>query len=138
MHGRQAIRDAIKATLLNNTACGASVFENRSSTLTALELPAIVIASETETSVPRDIGATAYVRKLTLLLEIRAQATADSATDDALDNIALQIETKLRTNNNLGGIVFSLLLTGTTVAYSADGDSYTGHMTMTYEADYIF
>lgn len=138
MHARQQIRDAVKALLLGHTAAGQSVFENRTSTLTPIELPAIVIASEKETSVPRDNMGMQYIRNLTLLIEIRVQANADSAADDALDNLALQVENLIQQNGNAAGPAYSALLTDTSVQFSAEGDEYTGQLTMTYNCIYIF
>ena len=138
MHARQQIRDAVKTLLIGNTAAGQSVFENRTSTLTPIELPAIVIASEKETSVPRDNINSQYIRHLTLLIEIRVQATADSAADDALDNLAQQVESLIQMSGNAAGPAYSMLLTDTAVQFSAEGDSYTGHLTLTYDCTYIF
>lgn len=136
MHQRQAIREAVKAQLLNRTAAGARVFESRTVPFQRLELPAIAVYTlsesvEIEGTAPRELK-----RTMELAIEAHVSVRPDTTVDDALDALAEEIERAMHADQTLGGTAGDAVLSSTDVGISAEGNRPTGVVGLTYSVTY--
>jgi hypothetical protein len=134
-HNRQVIRDAIVALLTNNTTCGANVYANREQALWATEVPAILVTSQKETAIPRDISGQTYIRDLTV--EIHIKVSVNETSDDALDAIALEVEQIMGDDKSLSGTALGSTYLTTDLTFDASGQTDKGVAVMTYQIQYI-
>ncbi len=99
-HLHQQIRDAMITALTGLTSTGSRVFANRVYPLTAADLPAIRIYTEEEEA--EQIGLMGQWRQRGLSISVEACAKANTALDNTLDQIGLEIEKAIA-----GGITVS-------------------------------
>lgn len=131
---RKAIRKAVAAVLLNNTAAGPHVYASRTRPLPAKSLPAILVYSNDEAVEIFNESPREYKRTLTLGIEIAARA--DDTLDDTLDDIAQQVE-RILSENQMPGGADTLLLNGVAITLSGEGDNQHGSCILTYDAIYF-
>lgn len=120
--------------LTNFTGAGANVFSARETTLWKPELPAILIYAREEHSEPLDTTTNSLKRKLSLAIEIRAES--NSNLDDALDDIAVQVEGLMNADPTLQGKALNSLLIQTEIETSAESEKPIGAARLTYEVLY--
>lgn len=118
---RKQIRAAIKAKLLNATACGARVYTNRFTRVWDNELPAILIYTVDEPVTTWAEAPREYERRLKLAFEVVASPTADAVVDDILDDIIQQIEDILALDCTLGERCRDIMITNTEYTSTVDG-----------------
>lgn len=135
-HPRQVIRHAVVAQLLGNTAAGARVFAARRVPFQRVELPAVAVYVPTESvevtsraTAPRELD-----RRAQVVVEACAQGAGD--VDDALDEIALQVENALHADWTLGGVASDLLLASTETDVLDDGKQLIGVVRLEFEVRY--
>lgn len=135
-HPRQVIRHAVVAQLLGNTVAGARVFAARRVPFQRVELPAVAVYVPTESvevtsraTAPRELD-----RRAQVVVEACAQGAGD--VDDALDEIALQVENALHADWTLGGVASDLLLVSTEVDVMDDGKQLIGVARLEFEVRY--
>jgi hypothetical protein len=135
-HPRQAIREAIKAALLNHTAAGARVFETRMLPAKRLELPAITVYTLEEPVDPAS-GSTAP-RELTRNAQIAIEAAVKQGenVDDAMDDIALEIERAMHADETFGDVCANSILASTAMDVAEVGDQPIGVVILTYSVTY--
>lgn len=135
-HQRKLIRQAVTALLIGATAAGARVFPSRVLPLRTPELPTIAVYTADESveegsrqSAPRELE-----RLVSVVVEAWV-APADDV-DDAMDDIAEQIEVALHADPYWGGVVGDSILTGSETEVVGQGDRRMGLVILTYAAIY--
>ncbi len=141
MHERQAIREAILAQLLGTapayrTSAGARVYKSREAPNRKAELPAINIYTDSEpvdegskNTAPREL-------KRIAVIAIEAWVTASDNVDDALDALALEIETAMDLDVNLADTAFDSILLSTDIGLKLDGERPMGVLHLEYAVTY--
>lgn len=163
LHMRALIRRGMVAVFLADAGIAASmgdrIFPNRVEQWWAEELPATGVYTLHEENVETDKNPDPEERKLTLAVEVLAQATENM--DDQLDALALLVEramsidalgaamtaiveaklgqTLARDSQNRSPVDAALLrirLTGTETGIAVDGERQTGVSTLTFDVEY--
>lgn len=140
MHQRTVIRQAIVDRLqAANTAAGARVYPTRVLPLRKLELPAIAVYT-LEEAVDRESVKTApreLEREAPMVIEAMIAAESSSVpVDEAMDAIALEIETVMHADPYFGGAAGDSFLDSTSLEVIQEGDRLMGLVTMTYAVRY--
>jgi hypothetical protein len=135
MHQRQAIRHAAKLALLGQTAAGERVYTTRTQPFDPVDGPGLMIYTVDETSEHDSLGPRRGLMRV-LQLAIEVVAAVNATLDDALDDMAVEIERALAGNNTLSGACKDLELTRTQVALRKDGDKLTGGIVLTFGVVY--
>ncbi len=133
-HQRQIIREKIRDLLLQKTWAEKRIYTNRSTALFESELPCILILTRDEaarkfTEAPRQL-------QRQLNVSIQAICRLQDDIDDYLDSLALQIEILINVNPFLDETVADVILTGTEVAVSSEGNMPIGSITLNYQVEY--
>jgi len=134
-NNRAAIRTALKTILSGATTAGTNVYSHRETALWKSELPAILIYSNEESTVPESLRATRYVRTLQLTVEARVEATSN--VDNTLDALLAEIETIIVANPSITATVLSTVQTNTEIRVESDGEKDIGVGVLTFECKYI-
>lgn len=136
MHERQAIREAVVAQLVGvapvfRTAARDRVTKSRMAPIRG-ELPAINVYTDGEeidanskNSAPREL-----MRTMTVTIEAWAKYAEN--VDDALDDLALEIETAMDLDLNLANTAFDSVLERTEIGIKLDGDRPMGCVHLEY------
>ena len=115
------------------TAAGARVFKTRLSPIRGLELPALNVYTDDETSDAKNSAPVELVRTVPVVIEGWVALT--SGVDDALDALALQIETAMDSDSSFGDTVESTL-TLTQFGYKLEGERQMGCVHLEYTTTY--
>ena len=134
-NNRKNIRSALSTLLLGNTSAGNNVFSNRITPVWNNELPVILIYSEEEDAVPRDLRVSSYQRILNLTIECKAEANA--SLDDDLDDLASEIEDILSSNPSISGTSLGSVLTRTELELNAEAEKPIGVLRLYLEIKYM-
>lgn len=140
LHQRQVIRHAVRSLLLGHTAAKDRVHASRDVPLRRNEVPAVLVytveepvESDSDTTAPREL-----TRRLRL--EIAGVVGPDPAdkirVDDALDALALEIETVMHADPFLGGACGDSILENTTISLRPDGEINMGIVALSYRVTY--
>lgn len=141
---RKAIRAAMVAALKGKTSAGNRVFGNRTDPVmdraTDLdngheEFPLLLVFSRDEKSEVFDESPRRYRRTLELLIE--GTTNVGDASDDALDDLADEIETAALVDDTLGDLVNDVRLTNTSMMLADSGRKVIGGVTLTLEVEYF-
>ncbi|MBK7592227.1 MAG: hypothetical protein IPI27_13400 [Betaproteobacteria bacterium] len=100
-HVRRQIREAVATAVTGLTTTGTRVFQSRVYPLEATDLPALLIATLSETSEPVTIHGPRELMRVLSVQVWHHKATAD--LDDALDLICKEVEIALASDMTLGG-----------------------------------
>jgi len=139
-HPRQLVRDAFVTALTGATAAGASVESTRVLRYRRDQLPAVLVYFETETveadshnSSPRYLE-----RTVSIVVEGWVQQAAGVEIENALDDLALEIETAIDADPYLGGVIGDLgaRLDDTTAEVREEGQQLLGLVALTYLCEY--
>ncbi len=134
-HLRRQIREAVATAVTGLTTTGSRVFQSRVYPLELTDLPALLIATLSETSEPVTIhGPRELMRVLSVQVSGITKATAD--LDDALDGICKEVEIALASDITLGGKCKSVTLTTTSMELTGGSDTPVGRATMVFKVDY--
>lgn len=144
MNRRNQIRDAIKSLLLNQTSCGERIYTQRAQPSWEITYPAIFIFARSESAQPmsrndedeQGITKVAYLRNLEVAVEIRVKMLDDGNIDDALDDIAGEVERRVLENDTLGQVVNAMIYTGCSIEVDVGGEKPIGLVTMVYDVSY--
>lgn len=134
-HVRQQIREALATVLNSQPLVGANVFINRTQPVTDSVLPCLIIAVENDES---ESASMSYPRLANhrLVISIRAFAHANSALDDALDAMCMNVEKALSANISLGGLTKDLQISSTSMALNSEAETNYGEAAMLWSAAY--
>lgn len=137
MHERQAIREAIVAQLIGTapdfrTDARERVFKSRHAPVRHSELPAINVYTESESIKPgsESTAPRELTRTVTVAIEAWTQMTEN--VDDALDELALQIETAMDVDLNLAGTAFDSVLNSTEIGITTAAERPMGVIHLEY------
>ena len=134
-HVRTEIRARVATLLTGLATTGNSVLTSIPEALDPEELPALVIYTAAETiedgSFPRP---RVQHRLVDLMIEGCAQAV--TGVEDTLDQMALEVEQAIASDNSLGGLVHVCTLQSTETQVSTQGEIPTGSFRMTYSVLY--
>lgn len=133
MHERAAIRAAVVAALAATTELAGRVDSNRVRRSQDAELPVAIVYTLVEQSHLMDLSR-ALQRKLSLVVELRVKATDD--LDDAIDDLALVVETALSVDPTFGRIALNSSLASTQVGLNGEGEYRHGAALLTYDVTY--
>lgn len=134
-HPRQEIRHAVAAQLTGKTAAGGRVFRTRKVPYQGVELPALAVYTLEESveddgdSAPRELQ-----RSIQLAVEGVVEGTED--VDDALDALALEVETALHADDTFGGKASDSMLSSTELDVFEDGERTVGLVRLVYAVTY--
>lgn len=133
-HPRAAIRHAVTQFLVDAaTAAGSRVFPTRKVPLRAAQLPALNVYTLVE-NIGDDSTAMQLDRELQVIVEGRVRLTAN--VDDALDDLALEVEVALQADPKLGGAVDEIRLVSTTISVDDSGNEEIGIAILEWLASY--
>jgi len=132
---RTEIRDAVKELLDGETEAGSNVYVNRETSLWQSELPAILIYTNQESSVPNSINLKRYIRTLELKIEVKVEES--EAVDEEIDALLAEIEEIVSENISLSGTVLSTKQISTEIEFDTSGEKPLGVGTLTFECQYI-
>jgi len=136
MHARQQIRDAVVALLTGLPTTGARVHAGRTRPLAEDHDPTLLVYTTEERSQADTIGRpVATLRELTLRVEGRVVSAA-VPPDDALDDIAAEVEAAIGADPTLGLGVIDSELTATRILAQAPGQRQAGEITLDYLITY--
>lgn len=138
-HERADIRNqAVTQLIAGNTGAAGRVFKTRMAPVKGAELPAIAVYTLDEDVDPESVTTSPrkLYRTVDLVIDAWAQVPADGSIDDALDDLALQVETAMDADIFLGTTARSSFLSRTEIAVSVDGDMISGCAHMIYSVEY--
>lgn len=137
-HQRKLIRQAVRTLLDGATAAGARVYATRVLSLRRQELPAISVYTLEEsvegdsvTHAPREL-----TRGMPLIIEAWVAPGDAAAVDDAMDDIAEEIETAMHADPYLTDTAAESVLDSTTLEVVQEGDRLMGLVALTYQVTY--
>src|SRR5262245_29763898 len=134
-HQREIVRKAVRDALIDRTDAKRRVTTTRVIPYRKTDCPAITVytltesVSEAENTAPREL-----TRELDV--EIVGWVSEGPQMDDALDDLALQIETAIHADPTLGGAAGDMVMQSTEASVSKDGDCLLGLITLKYTATY--
>ncbi len=134
MHQRKQIRDKVVSLLIEKTDAGHKIFPSRVIPIEEQTLPSIQVYANSETSEIWQEAPREYERKLSLSVQITAQA--GDQLEDVLDQIAEQVENVLRQDHTLGELCRDIVLAGTELTINQNGDTLIGSCNITYDILY--
>lgn len=137
IHERTVIRRAVRDLLKGKTVAGAQVDTTRIDTWRDSELPALSVYTseefvddeESQDTSPREL-------KRQVDVEIVGAVGASERMDDAMDALALEIETVMHADPFLGGVAADSILTETEAKVHNEGKRLIGIVVLTYRVTY--
>jgi hypothetical protein len=130
-HVRKQLRDSIKTAL--ETATGLSVHTNRVEDLVGIDLPAIVVLTDTETAERLDKSGALH-RQITAAIVLIVDG-ASVTLDEELDAFSVSIETALGGDPPSPAYQIDLLSTELDLQSDEDGDRWFGYLVLEYTAN---
>jgi len=137
-HARTQIRDAVVTALTGLATTGSNVFASRpeSRPLPQTSLPCLLIYTRDESVDYVSEGAGLREQERRLSLMVQGVTSANAALDDALDQIALEVEAAMSTSGMLSGLAQNIALQATSMSFDGDGDHPVGRAELQYEILY--
>lgn len=124
-HIRKRIRDAVVTALTGLTTTGTRVYKSRVYPLESGKLPGLCIYTKSE-----EISTTTINRPRTqirtLEVVVEGYVMANSAFDDTIDQISVEVEEALYTNALLGGLAKETNILSFDADYSGEGEKVVG------------
>lgn len=135
MHARQQIRASVAAILTPNSA-GAGVYPGRSTDFQAGDLPALTVHTDRETVSDQTTVGRPRQQWREVELVVTGYTTTGGEVDDALDALAVEVETLLAADNTLGGLARDCWLLTSSIERDTQS-THAGAITLTYRVSYI-
>lgn len=145
-HQRQAIREALKTMLLNQTVAGDRVWINRPNPLSQKpgqrsvrdQLPAILIYTRNERSEILNVAPREYLRTVEVILELAVAMTETAdEIDNALDDFAQVVEGIVLADDTVTGTASDFRLMASAMTIVDTGEIPIGAVQLTCEAEYV-
>lgn len=135
-HQRQLIRTAAAAALLNRTAAEERVYATREAPFKRCELPALAVYTLEESVLP-DSRSTAP-RELTRNLQLAVVGVVElnEKVDDAVDELALEVERAMARDAWLGDTCVDSILASTEIGIDEAAKRPTGMVRLVYSVTY--
>jgi len=135
-HIRQQIRERIGTTLTGLATTGSNVYQSRVYPLENSKLPALIIYTKSESSMPQEMGTNRTLqRDLQIVIEAFAKGTTN--TDDTVDTIAKEIEVAMSNDTTHNDLAIDSFLETTEIDYNGEGDQPVASLSMVYNVTYI-
>ena len=134
-HGRAQIRDQVRLQLTGLATTGARVFAGRVEPLAVSECPGLNVRVSEETA--REDLMTLFESGGPREVQIVVEGYAAAGGEDALDQIALEVETALEADPTIGGLVDQLTYQGALLRRVPEGEYDHAAVTLTYAAVYV-
>jgi hypothetical protein len=134
-HPRQLIRDAVTALLTGETVAETRVFKTRMVPYRRAQLPALAVYSLNEPVERGNAAPKELERRLELAIEGALIGTDN--VDDALDDLALEIETAMHADDTLTDTAEDSILSSTELEVVEDGDRTVGLVRLVYSVTYF-
>lgn len=134
MHQRKVIRKAITAALDGATSAGTQVFSTQKLLYVQDDLPAIAVYAQNESSTWDQTAPRELDRKPIFMVE--SIVDAGENVDDAMDDMAEEIEKVMDTDPFFGSEAYQSHLTSSEMLSVEDGDREIGILTLTYQFSY--
>lgn len=132
---RKEIREAVVDALFGATDADSRVYDDRTTPLADDdELPAILVYSRREESRRTGQGSSPLTRTLEMIIEGR---TIGENIDDAMDDLAAEIESAMLVDTTLDSRALTLYLKNTEMDASSSGEKPIGTVLMAFEITYI-
>jgi hypothetical protein len=137
LHPRQLIRNAVVAALLQKTAAEDRVIADRNSPWQSKkQLPAISVYTLQEDVEKFNASADQHLKR-TIALAVQATVVDDEETvDDALDALALEIETAMHADETFGDAADESILRGVRLEFPQPTAFPVGVLLMVYSVTY--
>lgn len=135
-HQRKVIRHAVRDALKGKTAAVGRVFASRVVPLRRTELPAIAVYTLEETVDPESRASAPRELERQMPVVIEGWVTPGDNADDAMDDLAEQIERVMHADPYLGGVVAESILESTSMEVLEDGERLMGLVMLTYAVTY--
>lgn len=135
-HVRKLIRDRMQTILSAGVALvNGRVYSSRVYPLTAAKLPAITVHSGAETSGLMAMGTVTLTR--TLAISVDVYVRANETFDDDVDAICVQVEAAVGADFRLNGLAKDVVLRGTDIDFSGEGEVPVGIARLTFDVRYV-
>lgn len=134
-HGRKQIRDAVKVLLTGLATTGARIYAGRVEPLTAAECPGLNVRVSEET--PIDDMRTLLEEEAFRAVGIAVEGYILAGGEEALDQIALEVEQALEADPTIGGLVDDFSYQGTQLRRVPESEYDHAVVILTYSATYI-
>ena len=135
-HVRKLIRDRMATVLSAGVGLvNGRVFTSRLYPLTAAKLPAITVHSGAEASGLMAMGNVTLMR--TLQVSVDVYVRANETFDDDVDAICVQVEAAIGGDFRLDGLAKDVVLTGTDIDFSGEGEVPVGIARLTFDVRYV-
>lgn len=115
-HLRKSIRDAVVTALTGLATTGSSVYPTRTYPLDETKLPALCVYTISEDSAVDSMKVSTRGLARSLELAVEGMAVNNGGLDDALDQIALEVETAVAADPTFGGLCYDCSLSQTRVS----------------------
>lgn len=136
-HQRKVIRDKVVALLSGETEAEARIYASRIRSIRNSEFPLILVYTRGEqvdgdpSTAPREL-----TRRLDVEIAGAVVGLDEAAVEDALDALALEIETAMHADPYLAGEAGDSILVGTESDIDQEGDRLIGMVQLTYSVTY--
>ena len=132
-HIRHQIRTAVVTLLGGLTTTQANVFDSRVKPLSAAnDLPCLLIATEDDETEYLTAG-TDRTMMWTFTLSVKIVAKAVANVEQTIDTISTEIQKKIMTDRNLGGLVLAFNRLSSSMEIDGEGDQAVAVRTVLFE-----
>lgn len=134
-HARKQIRDAFAAAVTGLPTTGARVYIGRVHPLADGHEPSLLIYTGPESVEAHAMGRPRPLLR-TLTLHAHAVVSATDGVEDALDQIAAEVEAAIGADETLGGLALATLHTGSLPERDGEGRLIAGSRRLDFEVQY--
>lgn len=137
-HVRQQIREAIRSAVLGLPSTASRVYRGRARPLGKDHGACLLIYASEESSDREMVGQNPLLaRSVLVAIEGRVSGSASDAVEDALDQIAAEVEPAMAAAApRLGGLASDMMLVGTRVIVQGAGEKHEGEIRLLYRVSY--
>ncbi len=137
-HVRQQIRDAIRLLVLGLPSTADRVYRGRARPLGKDHGASLLVYTREESSDRETVGQNPLLMRAVLVaVEGRVSDSASDAVEDALDQIAAEVESVMATAApRLDGLASDMVLVSTRIIVQAAGEKHEGEIRLLYRVSY--
>jgi hypothetical protein len=135
-HQRQLIRDAVRDRLLGHTAAEDRVRKTTVVPWKGSQLPAIGVFTLEESVDPASKSTAPRELTRTMQLAIEGVVFYAEKADDALDDLAVEIEREMNRDVYFGPLAVDSILTSTSLGVDPTGEKQVGYVRLVYDVTY--
>lgn len=137
-HVRRQIRDAVEALVTGLPSTGSRVYSGRARPLGKDHGDCLLVYTTDESSDRETIGQNPLLSRIVnVAIEGRVSRSSSEAAEDALDQIAAEVEPVMAgAAPRLGGLAREMLLIATRLLVAASGERHEGEIRLLYRVTY--